>query len=101
MQQFLAWLWQGTMLALGVWAVLRLVRPNSATRFAIWWATLLAVQTLLILPRVSASVPPASGGSAAVSLPLLPWALPALPATVLAIGIGVWLGLALLGLVHV
>src|SRR5215470_12081251 len=74
MQQFLTWLWQGTTLAVGVWGLLRLLRPNAATRFAIWWATLLAVPLRLLVP--------------------------VLPSSLLAIGIGAWLGLALLGLVH-
>jgi beta-lactamase regulating signal transducer with metallopeptidase domain len=113
MQQFLTWLWQGTMLAVGVWGVLRLLRPNAATRFVIWWAALLAILLLLVLPLghssgQSLSAQPA--GPAVVSEVALaavadagrfaPVTVPAVPAAMLAVGIGVWLGLSLLGLVH-
>jgi beta-lactamase regulating signal transducer with metallopeptidase domain len=107
MQQFLTWLWQGTMLAVGVWGVLRLLRPNAATRFVIWWAALLGVLLLLALPLGRHSVAPA-GPAAAPSAEVgvaddgrfAPLTVPAVPATMLAVGIGVWLGLSLLGLVH-
>src|SRR6185369_14029201 len=102
MQQFLTWLWQGTTLAVGVWVVLRLLRPNAATRFAIWWAALLAILLLLVAPALT-RVPaePALSAASPLSLTLFPLTLPAVPATLVAMGIGVWLGLAVLGLVHV
>lgn len=122
MQQFLTWLWQGTTLAVGVWAFLRLLRPNPATRFAIWWVTLLALFALLVIPpplarsasdargalagdpRATAPTPrPAltpAPARIAVVFENVPLTLPAVPPALLAMGIGTWLGFALLGLVH-
>jgi beta-lactamase regulating signal transducer with metallopeptidase domain len=145
MQQFLTWLWQGTTLAVGVWALLRLLRPNPATRFAIWWATLLALFALLVIPAplarlrsnhtadrdvasaassadaisaAGAFLSGASGAEAHAAAPTprpaltpapaaiafvfenVPLTLPAVPPALLAMGIGTWLGFALLGLVH-
>jgi beta-lactamase regulating signal transducer with metallopeptidase domain len=92
MERLVTWLWQGMVLAVGVWGLLRVWRPNASTRFAIWWATLGAVVLLLLKIAAPASVD---------ALPLLPLTLPALPAPLIAVAIGVWLGLSLLGLVDV
>jgi beta-lactamase regulating signal transducer with metallopeptidase domain len=41
---FLNGLWQGALLAAAIWLLLRLTpRLNAATRYVVWWATLLAV----------------------------------------------------------
>ena len=41
---FLAWLWQGVVLALGVSAALRLFpQANASTRHMIWWCTFAAL----------------------------------------------------------
>ncbi len=121
MDRLVAWLWQGTMLAVMMWGVLRVWRPNAATRYALWWTTLLAIFMLLLVnvrPRgamtlASMPTPAAASASTPVSTPvveaieaaaspasLLPFTLPAVPRAVMAVVIGAWLGLSLLGLVH-
>jgi beta-lactamase regulating signal transducer with metallopeptidase domain len=55
-------LWQGALIALLVWAALRLlprvnIRINAATRCAVWWAVLAAVVILPLAPhRINARV---------------------------------------------
>ncbi len=124
MERLVAWLWQGTMLAVLMWGVLRVWRPNAATRYALWWTTLLAIFVLLVVnvqPRggitqitpASMSAPVSTPASTPVSTSvveaieaaaspssLLPFTLPAVPRAVMAVVIGAWLGLSLLGLVH-
>ncbi len=126
MERLVAWLWQGTMLAVLMWGVLRVWRPNAATRYALWWTTLLAIFVLLVVnvqlrgvitPITPASMPAPAAASVStpVSTPvavvdaieaaasptsLLPFTLPAVPRAVMAVVIGAWLGLSLLGLVH-
>jgi beta-lactamase regulating signal transducer with metallopeptidase domain len=177
MERLVTWLWQGTVLAVGIWGLLRVWRPNAATRYAIWWTTLVALLLLLIAPLwlmpslkmrlplplplrevvsgetgdgARARQPAGTAGSLRDALSarasagaddkapvlglyggddslatriarvvnvvtrahsltladdhhadsLLPVTLPAMPRALLAIGVGVWLGLALLGLLQ-
>jgi len=118
MERLVTWLWQGTVLAVGMWGLLRVWRPNAATRYALWWTMLLAMLMLLVAPlpsRVTASVAGTPGSAslatraavaavaieeAASPVSLLPFTLPAVPRALIAVGIGVWLGLAVLGLVR-
>ncbi|HKB11379.1 MAG TPA: M56 family metallopeptidase [Vicinamibacterales bacterium] len=97
MERLVTWLWQGTVLAAGMWALLRVWRPNAATRFAIWWTVLMSVLVLLV-SQLSASARAVAAHEPA--LPLLPIVLPALPRAIVAIGAATWLGFAWLGLVH-
>jgi beta-lactamase regulating signal transducer with metallopeptidase domain len=114
MERLVTWLWQGSMLAVGTWGLLRVWRPNAATRYAIWWTTLLAMFVLLVVTApatrgavASSAVASAAARSVVVAIEdaaspiaLLPFTLPAVPRAVLAIGVGAWLGLALIGLVQ-
>lgn len=107
MTSLLQWLWQGSAVAVTLWLALRCApRINAATRYALWWAVLVAVLLLplithstmfgngsMALPRVDAeSLAP---GASLVSRPLIE--LPAPPDWLVACGIGAWLGSVLLG----
>jgi beta-lactamase regulating signal transducer with metallopeptidase domain len=98
LSELLTWLWQGTALAVGVWGLLRLLPAKAATRFTLWWATLLALVTLLVTPSllshqaISRAISPTGASIAGF---LAHWG-----GTVLAMSVGAWLGLALLGFVH-
>lgn len=106
MTTILQWLWQGSAIALAVWAVLRLApRINAATRYAIWVVTLV---TVLVLPIVASLTPILTSVTSvrngtetrgAESLPVVEplFALPTLPDWLIASAIGAWLGSVLIG----
>jgi len=99
-----AWVWQGiavawaTAIALG-----RMPRLNATTRHAIWWFALVAVLVLpLLQPHVPAS--PSTTVAPGMEPPLRPagvFAVPAVPAWLMACGIAVWLGTVVIGLVRI
>ena len=67
MTTFLNGLWQGALIAAAVWLVLGLTpRLNAATRYVIWWATLLVV-SLLPLRTLWTGFPGETAGSAGAS----------------------------------
>lgn len=102
MTALVTWLWQGMALALAATIVLRPCRRlNAATRHVIWWAVLVAILALPWIPRFgTASAPAAAPVSGPSSSVLTPIVLPSAPDWVLAIGIGTWLGLVVLGLLR-
>lgn len=101
MTAILQWLWQGSAIALAVWAVLRFApRINAATRYAIWAVTLITVLMLPIMASLAAAsvrngTATLAGNPVPVVGPLV--AVPALPDWLVACAIGVWLGSVLLG----
>jgi len=107
MAPLLAWLWQGMALTLGVTLLLGAIRPLAAgARYALWWAALAGV---LVLPFAGALWVPTghaagaaagSGTAAAMVEPLIGLALPEPADWMLAILVGAWLGLLLLGLLN-
>lgn len=108
MAWLLSWLWQGMAIALVVAALLCVARRlNAATRYAIWWAALVAVVALpatWTLARLAAGAPPSadvSRAAAAEASAALPVVLPLVPDWMLAIAIGAWLGLIIVRLTNV
>src|SRR5262249_36318496 len=114
LSELLPWLWHGTALAVGVWGLLRVLPVKAATRFTLWWATLLVLVMLLVTSsplshqapfllsaRLSKSIestsllPLTSSTAAPIARFLAHWT-----GTLVAMSVGAWLGLALLGLVH-
>jgi beta-lactamase regulating signal transducer with metallopeptidase domain len=67
-------IWQGTILAAAMWALLKLLpRLNSTTRFTVLWLTLLAVVALpagLALPRAATTARPDSLSIATTNTPV-------------------------------
>lgn len=102
---YIAWLWQGSLLVLLVSGALRLVpRASAATKYLVWWASLVA---LCALPVVSWPGRPAAIAAdvIAVRVPLpatatvaaLPteWlTLPAVAGWLVALGIAAWVAIA-------
>jgi beta-lactamase regulating signal transducer with metallopeptidase domain len=102
MTTLVAWLWQGTALALLALLLLRVMRSvDAATRHALWWGVLGAILALPCLPSMdvligasTAAVPQGAARGAGFDAPLL---LPAPPEWLVAAAIGAWLGFVLLG----
>ena len=101
------WLWQGIVLAAVTTASLRwATRLNAATRHVIYWVALTAV---LLLPAVSwltTLAPPApailgfaAGAAAALDPCVAPVQIP-LPDWILAIVVGAWMGMLVVGLMR-
>lgn len=106
MAWLLAWLWQGLVLTAGVALGLHLLRSASAaTRYGLWWATLMAVLALPLAaptPRVPALAGVAAGQvSTRLAQPWLPIALPEPAWWLMAIGVGAWIGALAVGLVRI
>ncbi|MFZ3213316.1 MAG: M56 family metallopeptidase [Terriglobales bacterium] len=85
---------EGTALAAGAWMLLRVVRrPNSSTRFAVWFAVLLVTAALPFIGALRGG-DAAAGSASSPSLITLPgwWAI---------CGLAVWAALAGMGLARV
>ncbi len=114
MDWLLSWLWQGTALVLLVSGALRLAPAVcAATRYAIWWGTLLVVLAMPLLgpagPVVAMTWEPGPsdvgrlvGTSVGVGDGVLPagpvLSVPSPPEWLVAVAIGVWLGVVVLRL---
>src|SRR5262245_45840220 len=99
MTVLVAWLWQGTAIAMGTALVLRFTRRQSAaTRYLVWWMALIAVVLLPVAHVVLAPI--VSRGPAAGIWSVTPDAalvLPAPPDWLGACLLGAWLGVILVG----
>jgi beta-lactamase regulating signal transducer with metallopeptidase domain len=98
-----AWLWQGVALTLAVALLLRLPsRLSAATRHVVWWGTLGAVLALPIVGMVTtwASGVASPAGATAIG-GFEPWTAGAVPAWAVAIAMGAWLGIVVLGLFRI
>ena len=100
MTVLVAWLWQGTAIAMGTAVLLRLARRQSAaTRYLVWWMALVAI---VLLPV--AHLLPSSGTSAGPASVILPvhtdpvLILPAPPDWLGACLLGAWFGMVLVGI---
>lgn len=102
MTLLLQWLWQGSLLAVGLAGALRLApRVNAATRYALWW---LAFAAVLVLPLIDpalayigsegAGAPPPAGPLEAARILI---ALPVPPDWVIGAAAGAWIGSVVLG----
>jgi beta-lactamase regulating signal transducer with metallopeptidase domain len=85
MEVVLNWLWQGSVVALALLVLLRLLeRASASVRYIVCWAVLLLVLALPLLSWLPAEVPPATaalgGVNAIVTVPASWW----LPAMVIA-----------------
>jgi len=88
---------EGLVVALGVWALLRIVgRRNASTRFAVWFVALLAIAALPWLGSLRASSGSVGEGHSAITMPgswalnlFLAWAVVASLA-LLRVGVGLW-----------
>jgi len=95
MNQFIAWLWQGAMVA-GVTAlVIRVVPAGAASkRHMIWWQALVLILMLpwlsVLLPRIPAGVTTSPAGSFETGL-----TLPMPPAWLLSSGAAIWLAVVI------
>jgi beta-lactamase regulating signal transducer with metallopeptidase domain len=99
---FASWLWEGVVIVLLVSAMLRgLRRVDAATRYAIWWGTLLAIicwpavtlarllaHTLFAAPLPAAQI---SSTSAAAHNHLVEVIVPSAPVWALRAAVGLWL----------
>jgi beta-lactamase regulating signal transducer with metallopeptidase domain len=103
MSLLVAWLWQGTLLALGARIALRACRRlDAATRHALWWGVLAVVLALPWLTSVGGSPAPVADATALASLPSpAPVVLPSPPDWLLAIALGGWLGTVVVGAIRV
>lgn len=96
MNVLLAWLWQGTLVAIVATAAVRLVPPGAAAkRHAIWWLALVIVVIIPLVPAVSFG-PHEAGHSTAAALPAVAGkdaavvVLPAPPSWLASLLVAVW-----------
>jgi bla regulator protein blaR1 len=100
MTVIVAWLWQGSAIALGTALLLGLARRQSAaTRYVVWWMALVATVLLPVAHLYPASIASSrlpSAVSPTFSDPVL--VLPTPPDWLGACLLGAWLGMVLVGL---
>jgi beta-lactamase regulating signal transducer with metallopeptidase domain len=105
MTTLVAWLWQGTALALLALLILRASRIDAATRHALWWGVLAWILALPFLPSLPAIAVTSPGALARGPAPLAdaaaPFVLPAPPGWLVAVAIGAWIGFVTLGALRV
>lgn len=94
---FAGWLWQGLALTLLTALVLHTSRAvNAATRYALWWLTLVAVFTHPLLSSLAAHVAPAFvdfiTGAGIAEPTLFAFTVPHVPSWVVGLSLIAWLG---------